>query len=90
MLLYLTNYLAEFETGFNVFNYLTMRAILGALTALAFGLLPRGETPTLLELEHVGLIATAPALGFGTLLGLLRHRHGILPIAAPHGVVGLT
>jgi phospho-N-acetylmuramoyl-pentapeptide-transferase len=34
MLLYLTNYLAEFETGFNVFNYLTMRAILGALTAL--------------------------------------------------------
>ena len=35
MLLYLTNYLAEFESGFNVFNYLTMRAILGALTALA-------------------------------------------------------
>ena len=34
MLLYLTNYLAEFESGFNVFNYLTMRAILGALTAL--------------------------------------------------------
>lgn len=35
MLLYLTNYLAGFESGFNVFNYLTMRAILGALTALA-------------------------------------------------------
>jgi phospho-N-acetylmuramoyl-pentapeptide-transferase len=34
MLLYLANYLAEFESGFNVFNYLTMRAILGALTAL--------------------------------------------------------
>ena len=34
MLLYLTNYLAEFESAFNVFNYLTMRAILGALTAL--------------------------------------------------------
>ena len=34
MLLYLTQYLAQFETGFNVFNYLTMRAILGALTAL--------------------------------------------------------
>jgi phospho-N-acetylmuramoyl-pentapeptide-transferase len=34
MLLYLTNYLAQFESGFNVFNYLTMRAILGALTAL--------------------------------------------------------
>ncbi len=35
MLLYLTNYLAQYESGFNVFNYLTMRAILGALTALA-------------------------------------------------------
>ena len=34
MLLYLTKYLAQFESGFNVFNYLTMRAILGALTAL--------------------------------------------------------
>ena len=36
MLLYLTEYLARFESGFNVFNYLTMRAILGALTALLF------------------------------------------------------
>ena len=34
MLLYLTEYLSQFESGFNVFNYLTMRAILGALTAL--------------------------------------------------------
>ncbi|MCH8278462.1 MAG: phospho-N-acetylmuramoyl-pentapeptide-transferase [Proteobacteria bacterium] len=34
MLLYLTNYLAQFESGFNLFSYLTMRAILGALTAL--------------------------------------------------------
>ena len=34
MLLYLTKYLAQFESGFNVFNCLTMRAILGALTAL--------------------------------------------------------
>ncbi len=34
MLLYLTKYLAQFESAFNVFNYLTMRAILGALTAL--------------------------------------------------------
>ena len=35
MLLYLTQYLSQFESGFNVFNYLTMRAIMGALTALA-------------------------------------------------------
>ena len=34
MLFYLTEYLAQFESGFNVFSYLTMRAILGALTAL--------------------------------------------------------
>ncbi|MEM9688610.1 MAG: phospho-N-acetylmuramoyl-pentapeptide-transferase [Pseudomonadota bacterium] len=34
MLLYLTQYLSQFESGFNVFNYLTMRAILGTLTAL--------------------------------------------------------
>jgi phospho-N-acetylmuramoyl-pentapeptide-transferase len=34
MLLYLTQYLTRFESGFNVFNYLTLRAILGALTAL--------------------------------------------------------
>jgi phospho-N-acetylmuramoyl-pentapeptide-transferase len=34
MLLYLTDYLTQFESAFNVFNYLTMRAILGALTAL--------------------------------------------------------
>jgi len=34
VLLYVTQYLSQFESGFNVFNYLTMRAILGALTAL--------------------------------------------------------
>jgi len=34
MLLYLTEYLTRFHSGFNVFQYLTLRAILGALTAL--------------------------------------------------------
>lgn len=34
MLLYLTDYLAQFHSGFNVFQYLTLRSILGALTAL--------------------------------------------------------
>ncbi len=34
MLLYLTDYLMNFDGGFRVFQYLTMRAILGALTAL--------------------------------------------------------
>jgi len=39
MLLYLTQYLTKFESGFNVFNYLTMRAILGAITALLISFL---------------------------------------------------
>jgi phospho-N-acetylmuramoyl-pentapeptide-transferase len=34
MLLYLTDYLMHFDSGFRVFQYLTLRAILGALTAL--------------------------------------------------------
>jgi phospho-N-acetylmuramoyl-pentapeptide-transferase len=34
MLLYLAEYLAGFYTAFNVFQYLTLRAILGVLTAL--------------------------------------------------------
>src|SRR5262245_53087947 len=41
MLIYFFDYLEQFYSGFNVFSYLTMRAILGALTALvlsfAFG-----------------------------------------------------
>ncbi len=34
MLLYLTDYLMQFDGAFRVFQYLTLRAILGALTAL--------------------------------------------------------
>lgn len=39
MLLALTEYLAQFYSIFNVFSYLTMRAILGILTALSIALL---------------------------------------------------
>ncbi len=39
MFFHLTEYLAQFHTGFNVFQYLTLRAILGVLTALAISLL---------------------------------------------------
>jgi phospho-N-acetylmuramoyl-pentapeptide-transferase len=35
MLIYLSEYLTRFYSGFNVFGYLTLRAILSALTALA-------------------------------------------------------
>ena len=34
MLLHLANFLAQFQTAFQVFNYLTLRVILAALTAL--------------------------------------------------------
>jgi len=39
MLLYVADYLSTFHSGFNVFQYLTLRAILGILTALAISLL---------------------------------------------------
>ena len=39
MLLSLADYLSQFHSGFNVFQYLTLRAILGVLTALVISLL---------------------------------------------------
>ena len=39
MLLPLPEFLAQFHGGFNVFQYLTLRAILGVLTALIISLL---------------------------------------------------
>ncbi|MEE9157282.1 MAG: phospho-N-acetylmuramoyl-pentapeptide-transferase [Gammaproteobacteria bacterium] len=39
MLLLFTEYLTRFHSGFNVFQYLTLRTILGALTALLISLL---------------------------------------------------
>ena len=39
MLLELTDYLTRFHSGFGVFQYLTLRAILGVLTALSISLL---------------------------------------------------
>lgn len=39
MLLYLAEYLQQFHSGFSVFQYLTLRAILGALSALFVALL---------------------------------------------------
>ena len=54
MLLYLTNYLAGFESGFNVFNYLTMRAILGALTALVISFVIGPRMIERLSMNQVG------------------------------------
>jgi len=39
MLLYLAEYLSQFDSGFGVFQYLTLRAILGVLTALIISFL---------------------------------------------------
>jgi phospho-N-acetylmuramoyl-pentapeptide-transferase len=39
MLLWLTNYLAEMHSGFQVFQYLSVRGILGVLTALVLSLM---------------------------------------------------
>ena len=54
MLLYLTNYLAQFESGFNVFNYLTLRAILGALTALTISFVIGPRMIARLSMNQVG------------------------------------
>jgi len=39
VLLWLTEYLAEYHSGFNVFQYLTLRTILGVLTSLLIALI---------------------------------------------------
>jgi phospho-N-acetylmuramoyl-pentapeptide-transferase len=39
VLVYLADYLSQFHSGFNVFQYLTLRTILGALTALLISFL---------------------------------------------------
>ncbi|MEE8343021.1 MAG: phospho-N-acetylmuramoyl-pentapeptide-transferase, partial [Gammaproteobacteria bacterium] len=39
MLLFFADYLSQFHSGFNVVQYLTLRAIFGALTALAISFL---------------------------------------------------
>ena len=54
MLLYLTQYLSQFESGFNVFNYLTMRAILGALTALMLSFIVGPRMIAKLSMNQVG------------------------------------
>ena len=54
MLLYLTEYLAEFYSGFGVFQYLTLRAIMGVLTSLAISLLIGPIMIRRLSLNQIG------------------------------------
>ena len=54
MLLYLAEYLTRFVSGFNVFTYITMRAIMGALTALAISLMLGPKLIERLALRQIG------------------------------------
>ncbi|RMG28682.1 MAG: phospho-N-acetylmuramoyl-pentapeptide-transferase [Gammaproteobacteria bacterium] len=54
MLLWLSEYLAHFESGFHVFQYLTLRAILGVLTALAISFLVGPRMIRWLEHYQIG------------------------------------
>jgi phospho-N-acetylmuramoyl-pentapeptide-transferase len=54
MLLYLTSYLEQFESGFAVFNYLTLRAIFAALTALILSFVIGPKMIAKLSVNQVG------------------------------------
>ncbi|MDH3227405.1 MAG: phospho-N-acetylmuramoyl-pentapeptide-transferase [Thermoleophilia bacterium] len=78
MLIYLTEYLTRFHSGFNVFSYLTLRAILGALTALvlSFALGPYviqrlSSSRVGQPIRDVGPITHLPKAGTPTMGGTL-------------------
>ena len=54
MLVYVTDYLTQIYSGFNVFSYLTTRAILGALTALVLSFAFGPSLIQRLQLQRVG------------------------------------
>ena len=54
MLVYLADYLSQYYSGFNVFQYLTLRAILGVLTALLLSFVIGPEM--IRRLEQEGLV----------------------------------
>ncbi|QSX33990.1 phospho-N-acetylmuramoyl-pentapeptide-transferase [Shewanella avicenniae] len=56
MLVYLAEYLTQFYTGFNVFSYVTFRAILGLLTALSFSLWWGPKLIRKLQLLQIGQV----------------------------------
>jgi phospho-N-acetylmuramoyl-pentapeptide-transferase len=78
VLVYVTDYLTEIYSGFNVFSYLTTRAILGALTALvlsfAFGpyLIARLQMQRVgQQIRQVGPESHLPKAGTPTMGGAL-------------------
>ena len=56
MLLYLSEYLSQFHSGFNVFQYITLRAILGVITALGIALLVGPSMIRHLSFRQIGQV----------------------------------
>jgi phospho-N-acetylmuramoyl-pentapeptide-transferase len=56
MLLLLSEYLAEFYSGFSVFQYLTLRAILGTMTALGIALIIGPSMIRQLSFKQIGQV----------------------------------
>ncbi|GIU33230.1 phospho-N-acetylmuramoyl-pentapeptide-transferase [Shewanella schlegeliana] len=56
MLVYLAEYLTQFYTGFNVFSYVTFRAILGLMTAMVFSLWWGPKMIERLQLMQIGQV----------------------------------
>ncbi|NQZ52904.1 MAG: phospho-N-acetylmuramoyl-pentapeptide-transferase [Piscirickettsiaceae bacterium] len=56
MLLMLSEYLSQFHSGFNVFQYLTLRAILGVITALGIALVVGPTMIRHLSFKQIGQV----------------------------------
>ena len=56
MLLYLAEYLSQFDTGFSVFQYLTLRSILGVITALGIALIVGPSMIRKLSFKQIGQV----------------------------------
>jgi len=56
MLLMLSEYLSQFHTGFNVFQYLTLRSILGVITALGIALIVGPTMIRHLSFKQIGQV----------------------------------
>lgn len=56
MLIYLSEYLSQFHSGFSVFQYLTLRAILGVITALGIALVVGPTMIRHLSFKQIGQV----------------------------------
>jgi phospho-N-acetylmuramoyl-pentapeptide-transferase len=56
MLLYLSEYLSQYHSGFNMFQYLTLRAILGVMTALGIALIVGPTMIRRLSFKQIGQV----------------------------------